>query len=192
MNVAGRKIVGSTATPPSAGFMLLERLLDAARHRQRVGAELLLDDQHQAGAAVDDGVADGRAEILRRPSRRRRRAARRRCARRRRSTRGRCTDPTAAAWVMASRWFGVSRNPPACERDAVAGRLDDLVDGQRRARAADRDRRAPAAADRAGPRSRRWRRRGSPSAADGSSTSRACSAPPGTASPTSCRSSSRG
>ena len=125
MNVAGRKIVGSTATPRSAGFSLLERRFDVARHLSVLRAELLLDDQQQARAAVDDGVADRRREALRRPSatspmrsdgavaRRRPTIASRSLRRERRP---------AAACVIASRWFGVSRNPPACSDDAFAGR----------------------------------------------------------------------
>ena len=64
MNVAGRKIVGSTCDVAERRLQRLERLLDAARHLERVGAELLLDDQQQAGHVVDDGVADRRRMAL--------------------------------------------------------------------------------------------------------------------------------
>ena len=64
MNVAGRKMVGSTATPLSAGFICSRACFDASRDRERVRAELLLDDQHQAGTAVDNGVADRRRKPL--------------------------------------------------------------------------------------------------------------------------------
>ena len=64
MNVAGRKIVGSTATPLKRRLHLLQRLFDAAGDGQRVRAELLLDDQHQPGPAVDHGIADRRREPL--------------------------------------------------------------------------------------------------------------------------------
>ena len=41
-----------------------ERRLDVARHLQRVALGLLLDDQQQARAVVDDAVADRRREAL--------------------------------------------------------------------------------------------------------------------------------
>ena len=59
MKVAGRKIVGSTSTSAERRLQLLERLLDVARDLQRVGAELLLDDQQQARAVVDDASPIG-------------------------------------------------------------------------------------------------------------------------------------
>ena len=62
MNVAGRKIVGSTSTPVSAGRERLERRLDVARHLQRVALGLLLDDEQQPRPVVDDGVADRRRD----------------------------------------------------------------------------------------------------------------------------------
>ncbi len=64
MKVAGRKIVESTSTPASAGLQGRERRLDVAGHLQRVALGLLLDDEQQAGAAVDDAVADRRLESL--------------------------------------------------------------------------------------------------------------------------------
>ena len=193
MNVAGRKIVGSTSTPASAGFSRVERLLDVARDLQRVARRLLLDDQQQARAVVDDGVADRRREALDDRRRRRRGAAARRCATR---TDDRLRDPspscTAAACVTASRWFGVSTKPPACSDTPSPRRRHDLVERHAVAPAAGRDRPAPATAGRAGPRWRRWRRRAPPSAAAGSSTAPASSARSATASSTSGRSSSRG
>ena len=64
MNVAGRKIAGSTDDTRQRRFEILERRFDVARDLQRVRAELLLDDQQQAGAVVDDGVADGLRKSL--------------------------------------------------------------------------------------------------------------------------------
>ena len=58
MNVAGRKIAGSTRDAGQRRLEILERRLDVAGDLQRVRAELLLDDEQQAGAVVDDGVAD--------------------------------------------------------------------------------------------------------------------------------------
>ncbi len=60
MNVAGRKMVGSISTPRRPGRSVVERLLDAAGHLERVRPRLLLDDQQQARAVVDDRVADRR------------------------------------------------------------------------------------------------------------------------------------
>ena len=60
MNVAGRKIVESTLTPGSAGCKCGERGLDLSCQLQRVAFGLLLDDEEQAGTAVDDAIADRR------------------------------------------------------------------------------------------------------------------------------------
>ena len=64
MNVAGRKIVGSTCTPASAGARSRSAASTSSRDLKRVGAELLLDDQQQAGHVVDDRVADRRRGTL--------------------------------------------------------------------------------------------------------------------------------
>ena len=64
MNVAGRKIVESTSTSGQRRLQRVERRLDVARHLQRVALGLLLDDQQQARAVVDDAVADRRREAL--------------------------------------------------------------------------------------------------------------------------------
>ena len=74
-------------------------------------------------------------------------------------------------------------------RRAFAGRGHDVGQRDVVGCAAGRDRRAPGAADRAGPRSRRWRRRESTSAAAGWSTAPASTAPSATGARTSCRSS---
>ena len=83
MNVAGRKIVVSTSMLGQAGLHLVHRVLDALRDLHRVGAAELLDDQHQAGAVVDDALAPDRLVVLASPCRGRRGAARvpSRCAR---------------------------------------------------------------------------------------------------------------
>ena len=47
---------------------LLERLLDAAGDVERVGPRELLDDEHDARAVVDDGVAEQRLVVQRRGS----------------------------------------------------------------------------------------------------------------------------
>ena len=62
MNVAGRKMVGSMSTPFRPGSQVVEGLLDVAGDFQRVAGRLLLDDQEQALAVVDHGVADRRRE----------------------------------------------------------------------------------------------------------------------------------
>ncbi len=64
MNVAGRKMVESIATPARPGFKRVERRVDVARHLQRVAVRLLLDDQQQARAVVDHAVADRRREAF--------------------------------------------------------------------------------------------------------------------------------
>ena len=61
MNVAGRKMVESISTSFRPGPSVRARL-DVPGHRQRVRVRLLLDDQQQAGAIVDDGVADRRGK----------------------------------------------------------------------------------------------------------------------------------
>ncbi len=64
MKVAGRKIVGSTCTPASAGAERDEGGLHLAGDLQGVARGLLLDDQQQARPVVDDRVADGGAVVL--------------------------------------------------------------------------------------------------------------------------------
>ena len=182
MKVAGRKIVGSTATPAERGLHLFERLFDAAGDRQRVGPELLLDDQHQARTAVDHGVANRRGEAL--------------------DDRGHVADPQHG--TVARRdddRFEVAHRRhrgPVGDGEPLIRRVQEAARPAARRRrrrpgrpgppsgwcAEDgRDRRAPAADGRAVPRSPRWPPRESPSAADGSSISRACSARPGSACP---------
>ena len=63
MNVAGRKIVVSTAMPGSPGASSAIACLDAARDLHGVGAAELLHDQHDARPVVDDRVADQRAGV---------------------------------------------------------------------------------------------------------------------------------
>ena len=46
------------------GPHLVHRVLDALRDLHRVGAAELLDDQHQAGAVVDDALAPDRLVVL--------------------------------------------------------------------------------------------------------------------------------
>ena len=58
MNVAGRKIAGSTTTLASAGFEIVECGFDVTRDLQRIRAELFLDDEQEAWAVVDDGITD--------------------------------------------------------------------------------------------------------------------------------------
>ena len=58
MNVAGRKIAGIDGDAGQRRLQIIERAFDVARDLQRVRAELFLDDQQQAGAVVDDGIAD--------------------------------------------------------------------------------------------------------------------------------------
>ena len=67
MNVAGRKIVVSTSMLGKTGLHLVHRVLDALRDLHRVGAAELLDDQHQAGAVVDDALAPDRLVVLLHP-----------------------------------------------------------------------------------------------------------------------------
>ena len=118
MNVAGRKIVGSTSTPFSAGLEVVERLLDVAGDFQGVARRLLLDDQEQAGAVVDHGVADRRREAdldlgdVAQP-----RAARR-CGRRRCISARSSGVSIGERWRTAIRWLGVSTNPPAPTAEA--------------------------------------------------------------------------
>ena len=58
MNVAGRKIAGSTDDAGQRRLEIVECRFDVARDLQRIRAELLLDDEQQAWAVVDDGIAD--------------------------------------------------------------------------------------------------------------------------------------
>ena len=95
-----------------AGPQLLERLLDAAGHLERVGPRELLDDQQQARAVVDDRVADQRL-VVHRPRRPRRRGAA--ACRRARSIvtwPGRPASTIGRTCRTPSRWLGVSMNPP--------------------------------------------------------------------------------
>ncbi len=56
-NVAGRKIVVSILMPGRPGFMSLIASSTPLRHVERVGERELLDDEQEAGPAVDDRVA---------------------------------------------------------------------------------------------------------------------------------------
>ena len=58
--LAGRKIVESICTPGSPGRRSLSAPSTPSRDLERVRALQLLDDEQQAGAAIDDGVADQR------------------------------------------------------------------------------------------------------------------------------------
>ena len=60
MKFSARKMWVSIVTPGQARLKLLDRLVDVARHLQRVAPRILLDDQQQARAAVDDRVAGER------------------------------------------------------------------------------------------------------------------------------------
>ena len=192
MNVAGRKIVRIDLDVAERRASALASAASTPRVTSSVlRAELLLDDEQQAGHVVDDRVADRRRMAFARPCAT---SPSRSGAPPRRDTTMRSPGPRPIATAAAVR----DGEPLVRRVDEAAGfrrdtpsraAVDDLVERARRARAADRDRRAPGAADRAGPRSRRSRRRAPPSAAAGSSTARASSAPSATASSTSCRSS---
>ena len=56
--VAGRKIVVSISTPGRPGFISLQRLLHPTGDGERVAPGELFDDEHEAWAVVDDGIAD--------------------------------------------------------------------------------------------------------------------------------------
>ena len=62
MNVAGRKIVGSSVTSASPGRRVFQSRFHLARHFERVAPGLLFDDQQQAGPIVDHGIADRRGK----------------------------------------------------------------------------------------------------------------------------------
>ena len=64
MNVAGRKIAGIDDDTRQRRLEILQCRFDVACDLQRIRAELLLDDQQQAGAVVDDGIADRLRESL--------------------------------------------------------------------------------------------------------------------------------
>ncbi len=63
MKVAGRKMVVSISTPGKTRPHLVDRLFHAPRHVERVRPGKLLDDEHQARAVVDDGVARERLVV---------------------------------------------------------------------------------------------------------------------------------
>ena len=64
MKVAGRKMVGVDLQVTERRLQRLERLLDVMRDLQRVGAQLLFDNQQKPGHVVDDRVADRRLVAL--------------------------------------------------------------------------------------------------------------------------------
>ena len=169
MNVAGRKMVGSISTSLQPGLERLERLLDAAGHFERVALGLLLDDEQQARAVVDDGVADGgrRADRhVRHVAQPHRGAAAEIDDRARQVLRldDRRQVPDGQALVRRV------DEAAGLEHGGVAGGLDDRVERDAVGAAAGRDRPAPETACRAGPRWRRWPRRAPTSAWAGSST----------------------
>ena len=63
MNVAGRKIVVSISMPGRPGRISSMRVLDPSRDIEGVRPRELLDDEHQAGTVVDDGVAHERLVV---------------------------------------------------------------------------------------------------------------------------------
>ncbi len=130
MNVAGRKMVGSTSTPAKRGLHLFERLFHPARHRQRVGPELLLDDQHQARPAVDHGIADGRRKSF--DDRRNIADAQRGSVPCRHHDRFEVANRRHRG-AMGDRQPLIRRvEESAClQRDAFAGGLHDVVNGER-------------------------------------------------------------
>ena len=169
MNVAGRKIVVSISMPGQAGAQLVDRVLDARGDLHRVGAAELLDDQHQAGAVVDDAprptpawwssrtlaTSDSRSTL---PSRRRpapwpAARARRSAGRAGRSAAGRpprrnrrCRPTKLSVYCSTPRVDGVgARLHHPLERDAVLGQLRrvDLHVALLKALTVDVDRRDP-------------------------------------------------
>jgi len=58
MKVAGRKMVLSIVTPGQTGLQFVERLLDPGGDIEGVSPGLLLDDEEDAVAVIDDRVAD--------------------------------------------------------------------------------------------------------------------------------------
>ena len=174
MKVAGRKIEASTSMPARPGGAG-ERLPRRPGHVERAGARELLDDEEQAGAVVDDRVADQRLVILDHVRDVRRGGDRRRSVdrldRELRPVGGRDRQDVLDAEPLVGRvdeaaGAGGRRLEEGQRRDpqGVAGRLM-TCSATRLARAAGPGRPAPAADARAGPRSRRWRRRARPSAA---------------------------
>ena len=94
------------------GPHVLERRFHPVRDGKRVRAELFLDDEHQAGTVVDDGVADRRREALDHGGH----IAHAKHG----AVSGRDDDRFEVAYRFhgrgmrkASRWLGVSRKPPA-------------------------------------------------------------------------------
>ena len=63
MNVAGRKIVGVDLDALQARPHLLDGVFDAPGDVERVRPRQLLDDEHQPGTVVDDGVAQERLVV---------------------------------------------------------------------------------------------------------------------------------
>ena len=112
MNVAGRKMRRIDLDVLQAGLQRFERGLDLAREFERVRLGLLLDDQQDARAVVDDRVADRRRRadlhVRHFPERDRRAAAN--------VDHGLLADlrlrEPATTCRTASRWFGVSTKPP--------------------------------------------------------------------------------
>ena len=112
MKVAGRKMVVSISMPGRPGRISSMRRLDALGHLERVAPGELLDDQHQARAVVDDGVADQRLVVLDHVGHV---AEAQRLAVRARSTTtsARSSGVTIGRTCRTpSRWLGVSMNPP--------------------------------------------------------------------------------
>ena len=185
MNVAGRKIVVSISIPGRPGLQLSSACLDAAGHVEGVGPRELLDDEHQARAVVDDGVADQRLVVAARGRRHRVRGtcacrpAARRARPRGRSGRddrrdvldreplvGGVDEATGADDVLPS----VNMSMPGVERAAVASMTwfeRDAAGGHLLGH-----RPGPGAASAARPRSRRSRRRGRSAGGTGSSSRR--------------------
>ena len=183
MNVAGRKIVGSTLHVPQRRRESRERALDVARHLQRVAPSCFSTISSRPGpsliTASPIGGGDPSTTVATSPRR--------------------SGAPFRDATTIDARSADRLDRRRVRDRQALIRRVEEAAGLQRRRRrrprasprrasrrwrAADRDRRAPAAADRAGPRSRRSRRRAPPSGAAGSSTSPASSAPSATASAT--------
>ena len=191
MKVAGRKMRRIDLDVRQAGPQRLQRRLHVAGHLQRVAVGLLLDDQQQARAVIDDRIADRRRVSRRRPratSPRRSGAPPRNCDHGARQVlrrphvarRWRTGKPLVRRVHEAAgrrqRAASPAARDHAVQRDAVGARADP-------------DRRAPGTAGRAGPRWPRWPRRAPPSAAAGSSTAPDPTGPSGKGSSTRRRSS---
>ena len=118
MNVAGRKIVGSTSTPARPGRSASSASSTPSRHLERVRPRELLDDEQQALGVGRRRRRRSAAGGPRRPSatspRRRSRLGARR--------RGPAARPSGVAigrmCRTCSRWLGVSMNPPLPGVDA--------------------------------------------------------------------------